>query len=145
MVLGILGEVLGDLGANLERSWRDLRPSWPELGRLEAVLNGLGAVLGRSWLVLGGLGALLRRSGPIWGGSGRAKCGVFHGETCIFERTTFSAKIGVQELPRAILGLLRAILGRLGAILEPSKGDLGAILGVLERSWFPLTLLPALE
>ena len=52
MVWGGHGEVLDDLGAILERSWCDLRPTWPEIGRLEAVLErswGIWACLGQVW------------------------------------------------------------------------------------------------
>ena len=45
-VLDDLGISWSDLGTTLERSWCDLRPSWPDIGRLEAVLE-------RSWGDLG--------------------------------------------------------------------------------------------
>ena len=97
---------------------RLLGPSWAALG---ALLGALGPVLGLSWArlgaLLGHLGAILRLQEPIESEKARRQ------KTLIF--IWFLNDFGFSG---ASLGGSVASWGRLGAVLEPLVGLLGAIL-----------------
>ena len=134
-LLGLFGGSGRSIGAILEAIdqnsvWHFLRsprrgpksrlwgPTWAALG---ALLDALGPVLGLSWArlgaLLGHLGAILRPQEPIESEKARRP------KTLILHRF-------LQDfvLSGASLGGSVATWGRLGAILEPLVGMLGAIL-----------------
>ena len=96
---------------------RLLGPSWAALG---ALLGALGPVLGLSWArlgaLLGHLGAILRPQEPI------------ESEKARRPNTLFFLFFKDFGLSGASVGGSVASWGRLGAVLEPLVGMLGAIL-----------------
>ena len=103
---------------------RLLEPSW---AALEALLGALGPVLGLSWArlgaLLGHLGAILRPQEHI--GSEKTR----KPKTLIFH--WFFNDFGLSG---ASLGGSVASWGRLGTVLEPLEGMLGAILNARKLS-----------
>ena len=61
-ILGHIRAILSDVGALLERLWRNLGPSWPNLPSLGAIF---GTLFGLAWGYLVLLGAILSHLGTI--------------------------------------------------------------------------------